>query len=244
MHPRRVPGQPACPASDALGDAAGALGDPYPAPGLAFGDCLPVVLRCDGPSPTNRVGDVGQQEEGDEAEHQTGNDQQQEEDRRHLPMPRLSPATCHRKVRVGRPTERAAPCGRALSERLQGRPIVGYRRAVVVSLSPPHAAARDRRRGSPGPSPETCRGGARPTLRVAGSGRGPWLPVRRPASSRDRWTPQRSSWMRIRLPAGSRKAQSRMPYGCSVGSWTTSAPLASSRAKVPSRSLVARRIQP
>ena len=123
-------------------------------------------------------------------------------------------------------------------------PSLGYRRAVVVSLSPPHAAARDRRRGSPGPSPETCRGRARPTLRVAGSGRGPWLLVRRPAWTRDRWTPQRSSWMRIRLPAGSRKAQSRMPYGCSVGSWTTSAPLASSRAKVPSRSLVARRIQP
>jgi hypothetical protein len=35
--------------------------------------------------------------------------------------------------------------------------------------------------------------------------------------------PQRSSWMRIRLPAGSRKAQSRTPYGCSTGSWTTSA---------------------
>jgi hypothetical protein len=32
--------------------------------------------------------------------------------------------------------------------------------------------------------------------------------------------------MRIRLPAGSRKAQSRTPYGCSVGSWTTSTPLA------------------
>jgi len=55
---------------------------------------------------------------------------------------------------------------------------------------------------------------------------------------------QRSSWMRIRLPAGSRKAQSRTPYGCSVGSWTTSASLACSRSKVPSRSLVARRIQP
>ena len=58
-------------------------------------------------------------------------------------------------------------------------------------------------------------------------------------------TSQRSSWMRIRLPAGSRKAQSRMPYGCSVGSWTTSAAsLACSRPKVPSRSLVAKRIQP
>ena len=53
-------------------------------------------------------------------------------------------------------------------------------------------------------------------------------------------TAQRSSWMRIRLPAGSRKAQSRTPYGCSVGSWTTSASLACSRSKVPSRSLVAR----
>jgi hypothetical protein len=37
---------------------------------------------------------------------------------------------------------------------------------------------------------------------------------------------QRSSWMRIRLPAGSRKAQSRIPYGWSTGSWTTSASLA------------------
>ena len=53
---------------------------------------------------------------------------------------------------------------------------------------------------------------------------------------------QRSSWMRIRLPAGSRKAQSRTPYGCSVGSWTTSASLACSRSKVPSRSVVARRM--
>jgi len=55
---------------------------------------------------------------------------------------------------------------------------------------------------------------------------------------------QRSSWMRTRLPAGSRKAQSRIPYGCSVGSWTTSASPACSRSNVPSRSLVARRIQP
>ena len=39
-----------------------------------------------------------------------------------------------------------------------------------------------------------------------------------------RRTAQGSSWMRIRLPAGSRKAQSRIPYGCWVGSWTTSAP--------------------
>ena len=51
---------------------------------------------------------------------------------------------------------------------------------------------------------------------------------------------QRSSWMRIRLPAGSRKAQSRTPYGCSVGSWTTSASPACSRSNVPSRSVVAR----
>ena len=51
---------------------------------------------------------------------------------------------------------------------------------------------------------------------------------------------QPSSWMRIRLPAGSRKAQSRIPYGWSVGSWTTSASPACSRSNVPSRSLVAR----
>ena len=35
--------------------------------------------------------------------------------------------------------------------------------------------------------------------------------------------PYRSSLMRTRLPAGSRIAQSRTPYGCSVGSWTISA---------------------
>ena len=52
---------------------------------------------------------------------------------------------------------------------------------------------------------------------------------------------QRCSWMRRRLPAGSRTAQSRTPYGCSVGSWTISASLAWSRSKVPSRSAVARR---
>jgi hypothetical protein len=57
-----------------------------------------------------------------------------------------------------------------------------------------------------------------------------------------RRTAQRSSWMRTRLPAGSRKAQSRTPYGCSVGSWTTSASLACSRSKVPSRSAVASRM--
>lgn len=57
-------------------------------------------------------------------------------------------------------------------------------------------------------------------------------------------TAQRISWMRIRLPAGSRKAQSRMPYGCSVGSCTTSASPACTFSKVPSRSRVASRIQP
>ncbi len=51
---------------------------------------------------------------------------------------------------------------------------------------------------------------------------------------------QLSSLIRIRVPAGSRKAQSRTPYGCSAGSWTTSAPLACSRANAPSRSAVAR----
>ena len=33
---------------------------------------------------------------------------------------------------------------------------------------------------------------------------------------------QLTSWMRIRLPAGSRTEKSRTPHGCSVGSWTTS----------------------
>jgi len=45
------------------------------------------------------------------------------------------------------------------------------------------------------------------------------------------------------LPAGSRTAQSRTPYGCSVGSWTISAvSLACSFSNVPSRSLVASRM--
>ncbi len=51
---------------------------------------------------------------------------------------------------------------------------------------------------------------------------------------------QRSSLMRSRLPVGSRKAQSRTPYGCSVGSWSTSAPLSTNRLNSPSRSWVAR----
>lgn len=55
---------------------------------------------------------------------------------------------------------------------------------------------------------------------------------------------QRLPWMRIRFPAGSRKAQSRIPYGWSVGSWTTSASRARTRSNVPSRSAVARTIQP
>jgi hypothetical protein len=42
------------------------------------------------------------------------------------------------------------------------------------------------------------------------------------------------------LPAGSWKAQSRIPYGRSVSSWTTSASPARNRSKVPSRSLVTR----
>ncbi len=63
--------------------------------------------------------------------------------------------------------------------------------------------------------------------------------ARQAALARD-VTRQRSSWMRIRLPAGSRIAQSRTPYGCSIGSWTTSASLACKRSKVSSRSLVAR----
>ena len=52
---------------------------------------------------------------------------------------------------------------------------------------------------------------------------------------------QLGSWlMRIMLPVGSRKAQSRTPQGWSIGSWTTSAPLACSRSNVPSRSSVAK----
>src|SRR5437870_8037082 len=44
---------------------------------------------------------------------------------------------------------------------------------------------------------------------------------------------QRSSWMRIRLPAGSRTAQSRTPYGWSEGSWTTSTSPACTHSNVP-----------
>jgi hypothetical protein len=42
--------------------------------------------------------------------------------------------------------------------------------------------------------------------------------------------------MRVRLPVGSLKAQSRIPYGWSVGSWTSSVSPAWSRSKVPSTS--------
>jgi len=38
--------------------------------------------------PAERVGDSGQEEEADEADHQTGHDEQEEEDRRHAAMPR------------------------------------------------------------------------------------------------------------------------------------------------------------
>jgi len=51
---------------------------------------------------------------------------------------------------------------------------------------------------------------------------------------------QRTSKMRIMLPAGSRKAQSRMPHGWSVGSCTTSASVACSLPNVASTSGVAR----
>ncbi len=60
----------------------------------------------------------------------------------------------------------------------------------------------------------------------------------------DTRTAQRTSWMRTRLPAGSRNAQSRTPYGCSVGSWTTSVSPACTFSNVASRSGVASRIQP
>ena len=55
---------------------------------------------------------------------------------------------------------------------------------------------------------------------------------------------QRTSLIRTMFPAGSRTAQSRMPYGCSVGSWTTSTSPAWSRSKVASRSGVARTMMP
>src|SRR6478672_8517878 len=55
---------------------------------------------------------------------------------------------------------------------------------------------------------------------------------------------QRSSWIRTMLPAGSRRAQSRTPYGCSVGSWTISTSPDCSFSKVPSRYLVASRSMP
>ena len=51
---------------------------------------------------------------------------------------------------------------------------------------------------------------------------------------------QRTSKMRIMLPAGSRKAQSRTPHGWSVGSCTTSASVACSLPNVASTSGVAR----
>ena len=41
-----------------------------------------------------------------------------------------------------------------------------------------------------------------------------------------------------------RQAYGEAPYGCSVGSWTTSASPACSFSKMPSRSRVASRIQP
>ena len=44
--------------------------------------------------------------------------------------------------------------------------------------------------------------------------------------------------MRTRLPDGSRTAKSRVPHGCSVGSWTISAPEALTFSKVASRSSV------
>ena len=66
-------------------------------------------------------------------------------------------------------------------------------------------------------------------------------PIGRRDKASEKHLRQRSSWMRTRLPAESRTAQSRTPYGCSVGSCTTSASPACSRSKAPSRSLVASR---
>ena len=100
-----------------------------------------------------------------------------------------------------------------------------------------HRRARAGRGGPSGVRPGRPRGGlaARGRRRVSRRAR---------AGPRSGRLTQPTAWMRIMLPAGSRKAQSRIPYGWSVGSWTTSAPLACTRSKVPSRSVEANRIQP
>src|SRR5205085_10707440 len=56
---------------------------------------------------------------------------------------------------------------------------------------------------------------------LGGLAHGDVLPFSTASNTTSARTPQRSSWTRIRLPAGSRKAQSRMPYRCSIGSWIT-----------------------
>ena len=62
---------------------------------------------------------------------------------------------------------------------------------------------------------------------------------RRAGSSATTRRDQPSGWLkRSMLPAGSRKAQSRTPYGMSIGSCSTSAPAARMRSKVASTSSV------
>ena len=99
----------------------------------------------------------------------------------------------------------------------------------------------DRQRRLAGDRRPPARGAVHAGARLAGPAGARRREALSPRRGRDeRRSAQRSSWMRIRLPAGSRMAQSRTPHGWSVGSWTMSASPACSRSNVPSRSLVAR----
>jgi N-acetylglutamate synthase-like GNAT family acetyltransferase len=79
--------------------------------------------------------------------------------------------------------------------------------------------------------------------RVSGRRTEKWLPPRLHGEDSPRGLAGRDhaagGWsMRTRLPDGSRTAQSLVPHGCSVGSWTTSAPEARTFSKTRSRSSV------
>ena len=106
-----------------------------------------------------------------------------------------------------------------------GEPPLGDLDADVLEVVDPGARAPGSRRGRGSRARCPRAGGPRPR---AGSRQRPSA-----AGAAD-------CWIRIMLPAGSRTAQSRTPYGWSIGSWTTSTPLACSRSKVAARSAVAR----
>lgn len=119
-----------------------------------------------------------------------------------------------------------------------GRPPVWHRHMVLDALPGFPAGPRV----CPGPHPLVAR--PRPRRRITSR-----RPLRPPRVCREPFVEwfavfadryEATCWMRIRLPAGSRNAQSRRPYGWSVGSWTTSASPACSRSKTPSTSGVAR----